>query len=137
MRAVLEELKTAGPATVPQIARSLWLPRQAVQRVVDAAVELEYVGLQPNPHHRTSRLVAVTRSGIEAFQAVHDTELALLRQLAVELDPADVAASARVIAELTRHAREQAQTVEQTHDPTTRTRNFPTEKGSPNEHPNT
>ena len=36
MRAVLEQLAD-GPHTVPQIARALWLPRQVVQRLTDAA----------------------------------------------------------------------------------------------------
>lgn len=109
MRAVLERLSDDGPATVPQVARSLWLPRQAVQRVVDAAAELGYVELRTNPHHRRSRLVSLTPAGARAFTEVHEQELASLRVLAAGLDPDDIAACVRVMAALTRHAHSQAQ----------------------------
>lgn len=108
MRAVLEQLHDSGPATVPQVARSLWLPRQAVQRVVDSAAGLGYVELRTNPHHRRSRLVALTPAGRRAFDDVHERELASLRELAAVLDPDDVGACLRVMSALTRHAREQA-----------------------------
>lgn len=108
MRAVLERLADHGPRTVPDVAATLWLPRQAVQRVVDAAAGLGYVELLTNPRHRRSRLVALTADGAQAFAEVHEQELATLGVLAERLDPDDVAAATRVLAALTRHTREQA-----------------------------
>lgn len=90
------------------MARSLWLPRRAVQRVVDPAAGLGYVELRTNPHHRRSRLVALTPDGRRAFGDVNERDLASLRPLAALLDPDGVEACLRVMSALTRHAREQA-----------------------------
>jgi DNA-binding MarR family transcriptional regulator len=52
-----------GPTTVAQIARTLGLARQSVQRVADA---LEVVGLveyHANPRHRRARLAGLTGEG--------------------------------------------------------------------------
>jgi DNA-binding MarR family transcriptional regulator len=52
-----------SPLTVAQIARTLGLARQSVQRVADA---LEAVGLfsyEDNPRHRRARLVTLTEKG--------------------------------------------------------------------------
>ncbi len=108
MRAVLERL-TGGPLTVPQIARELWLPRQVVQRLTDAAVALGYVRWTDNPAHRRSKLAELTPDGRRVFAEIHDEELAALEPLARRLDPADIAAAVRVVAALTDHARERAQ----------------------------
>jgi DNA-binding MarR family transcriptional regulator len=108
MRAVLERLAD-GPQTVPQVARSLWLPRQVVQRLADAAAALGYVRFAANPAHKRSRLAELTEAGRRVFAEIHDQELAGLSSLAGELDPQDIEAAVRVIAALAAHAREQAQ----------------------------
>ncbi len=108
MRAVLERL-TDGPHTVPEMARALWLPRQVVQRLADAAAALGYVRWAPNPAHRRSKLAELTADGRRVFAEIHDEELAALEPLARRLDPADIAAAVRVVAALTDHARERAQ----------------------------
>jgi DNA-binding MarR family transcriptional regulator len=107
MRAVLERLADA-PQTVPEVARSLFLPRQVVQRLADAAAELGYLRFADNPAHRRSRIAELTGHGRRVFREIHDGELASLRSLAETLDPGDIRAAVRVIAALTAHAREQA-----------------------------
>jgi DNA-binding MarR family transcriptional regulator len=107
MRAVLERLGD-GPQTVPQVARSLWLPRQVVQRLTDTAVDLGYVRFVDNPAHRRSKLAELTGAGRRVFAEIHDRELADLRELADRLDPADIGACVRVISALTAHTREVA-----------------------------
>ncbi|MEV6636521.1 MarR family winged helix-turn-helix transcriptional regulator [Actinoplanes sp. NPDC051470] len=107
MRAVLERLAD-GPQTVPQVARSLWLPRQVVQRLADAAAGLGFLRFADNPAHRRSRLAELTPAGRRVFAEIHDRELDELRELADRLDPADIAAAVRVLAALTTHAREVA-----------------------------
>ena len=94
---------------MPQVARSLWLPRQVVQRLADTAAELGYVRFVANPAHRRSKLAELTDAGRRVFAEIHDDELASLRSLAGTLDPADIAAAVRVISALTAHARRQAQ----------------------------
>ncbi len=107
MRAVLERL-TDGPMTVPQVARSLWLPRQVVQRLADAAVALGYVRFADNPAHRRSRLAELTGEGRRVFAEIHARELRDLEEIARRLDPGDVTACVRVIAALTAHTRDLA-----------------------------
>ena len=108
MRAVLERLAD-GPQTVPQVARSLWLPRQVVQRLADAAVELGYVRFVENPAHRRSRLASLTDEGRRVWDEIHAGELADLQVLADRLDPGDIKACVRVMSALTTHTRELAQ----------------------------
>ncbi|MEV6487275.1 MarR family winged helix-turn-helix transcriptional regulator [Actinoplanes sp. NPDC051633] len=108
MRAVLERLAD-GAQTVPQVARSLWLPRQVVQRLADAAVALGYVRFVDNPAHRRSRLAELTPSGERVWAEIHEGELAGLDSLAEQLDPSDIQACVRVIQKLTAHTRELAQ----------------------------
>jgi len=108
MRAVLEQL-VDGPRTVPQVARSLWLPRQVVQRLADAAARLGYLRFVDNPAHRRSRLAGLTPDGRRVFGEIHERELRQLRELADRLDPGDIAAAVRVISALTDHTRKVAQ----------------------------
>jgi DNA-binding MarR family transcriptional regulator len=108
MRAVLERLAD-GPQTVPQVARSLWLPRQVVQRLADAAAGLGYLRYAENPAHRRSKLAQLTEAGRRVFAEIHDDELADLQALADRLDPQDIKACVRVISALTTHTREVAQ----------------------------
>ena len=107
MRAVLERLMD-GAQTVPQVARSLWLPRQVVQRLADAAVALGYLRFVVNPAHRRSRLAELTPAGRRVFGEIHERELGELGELADRLDPRDIAAAVRVISALTAHTREVA-----------------------------
>jgi DNA-binding MarR family transcriptional regulator len=108
MRAVLERLAD-GPQTVPQVARSLWLPRQVVQRLADAAAGLGYLRYADNPAHRRSKLAGLTEAGRRVFAEIHDDELADLQELADRLDPSDIKACVRVISALTTYTREVAQ----------------------------
>jgi DNA-binding MarR family transcriptional regulator len=52
-----------GPLTVAQIARTLGLARQSVQRVADALEEVGLVTYEDNPRHRRARLVTLTDEG--------------------------------------------------------------------------
>jgi DNA-binding MarR family transcriptional regulator len=49
--------------TVAQIARTLGLARQSVQRVADALEEVGLVTYEDNPRHRRARLVTLTDEG--------------------------------------------------------------------------
>lgn len=101
LRAVLERLSDHGPATVPQIARALWVARQAVQRLVNDAMELGLVHRIPNPAHRRSLLIELTADGRAAFDEIRDREAVALRAIAADLDAADIAACVRVVRHLT------------------------------------
>jgi DNA-binding MarR family transcriptional regulator len=57
------------PLTVPAIARSMGLSRQAVQKQVDQMLEQELVKLEANREHRRSPLVALTALGQRRYRA--------------------------------------------------------------------
>jgi DNA-binding MarR family transcriptional regulator len=52
-----------APLTVAQIARTLGLARQSVQRVADALEQVGMVTYEDNPRHRRARLVTLTEEG--------------------------------------------------------------------------
>jgi DNA-binding MarR family transcriptional regulator len=98
VRAVLERLEiAAAPETVPQIARTLELSRQFVQRMVNDALEQEFVELTPNPAHRRSSLVELTESGRAAIRAVQAREHAAMGRVGGDLTGTEIATTLRVL----------------------------------------
>lgn len=100
LRAVIERVHDAGPQTVPQIARSLWITRQGVQRLVDEGKELGYLEARPNPEHKRSHLIAATEVGRAVYESLHGDELTRLDRIAAGLDTEDINACVRVLAHL-------------------------------------
>ncbi|MEV0083365.1 MarR family winged helix-turn-helix transcriptional regulator [Saccharopolyspora sp. NPDC050642] len=98
VRAVLERLEIAGTAeTVPQIARTLELSRQFVQRMVNDAQAAGFVALKPNPAHRRSSLVELTEAGCTAIRAVQAEEHRTMGFVGGDLTDAEVATTMRVL----------------------------------------
>jgi len=58
-----------GPVSVAQIARNMGLSRQAVQRSTNEMANLGLVELLDNPARRGSKVIALTSSGTEAYEA--------------------------------------------------------------------
>ncbi|MQW78007.1 MarR family transcriptional regulator [Nocardioides sp. dk4132] len=100
VRAVIEHVHDAGPRTVPQIARALWITRQGVQRLVDEGKERGYLEARPNPEHKRSHLIAASEAGRAVYESLHDEELTRLDRIAAGLDPGDIDACVRVLAHL-------------------------------------
>jgi DNA-binding MarR family transcriptional regulator len=63
-----------APVTVAQIARTLGLARQSVQRVADALEEAGLFAYEDNPRHRRARLVRMTEEGIEALATIQGAQ---------------------------------------------------------------
>lgn len=67
---VLGAIAMAGRgAPVAHIARDMGLTRQSVQRVVDVLAAEGLVGFAANPYHRRAKLVVLTPSGRETYDA--------------------------------------------------------------------
>lgn len=65
---ILGAIYLAGTAqTVPQIARSMGLTRQAVQRLVDAMHEDGLLVFQDNPDHKRARLITLSSLGESVY----------------------------------------------------------------------
>ena len=59
-----------SPATVAQIARTLGLARQSVQRVADVLERAGLIAYMDNPRHRRARLVSLTPKGRAAIASI-------------------------------------------------------------------
>jgi len=104
---VLETIQDK-PATVAQIARTLHLARQGVQRLADVLVRDGLAVYQDNPAHRRAKLVRLTPGGRTALRTIQTAQAAWadalgarigeeqLRQASVLLD--------RVLQAVGRHA---------------------------------
>ncbi|MEU9122405.1 MarR family transcriptional regulator [Streptomyces sp. NPDC048506] len=95
--ALLDALRTEGPRTVPQLARSMDLDRQPVQRWVNHAAELDLVVTAPNPAHRRSPLIELTAQGAEAIRGIQEFEVTELRQRLADLSTEDVRTALHVL----------------------------------------
>ncbi|MFI5521332.1 MarR family winged helix-turn-helix transcriptional regulator [Streptomyces platensis] len=95
--ALLDALRTEGPRTVPQLARSMGLDRQPVQRWVNHAAELGLVVTAPNPAHRRSPLIRLTTEGTAAIRGVQQFEATELRQRLADLPAEDVRTTLHVL----------------------------------------
>ena len=59
-----------GPMTVAQIARTLGLARQSVQRVADALASAGLLSYEDNPRHRRARLAGLTNEGQSVLERI-------------------------------------------------------------------
>jgi DNA-binding MarR family transcriptional regulator len=66
---VLASLQEA-PATVAQVARTLRLARQSVQRVADLLVRDGLAAYEDNPRHRRAKLLTLTRLGLSRLSLI-------------------------------------------------------------------
>ncbi|WP_407286347.1 MarR family winged helix-turn-helix transcriptional regulator [Streptomyces sp. BP-8] len=95
--ALLDALRSEGPRTVPQLARSMGLDRQPVQRWVNHAAELGLVVTAPNPAHRRSSLIELTAEGAAAIHGIQEFEATELRRRLADLPTEDVRTTLHVL----------------------------------------
>lgn len=72
---ILGALSLAGESqTVPQIARSMGLTRQAVQRLVDAMQGDKLLLFQENPDHKRAKLISLSELGDAVFSKLDEKQ---------------------------------------------------------------
>jgi len=86
---VLEAVDGA-PATVAQIARSLHLARQSVQRLADLLVRDGLAAYEDNPAHRRAKLVRLTPPGRTALRTIQTAQRAWADALGAEIGEAEL-----------------------------------------------
>jgi len=65
---VMGAISLAGqPQTVPQIARTMGLTRQAVQRLVDTMYNDGFLEFQTNPDHKRAKLIKLSTRGEKSY----------------------------------------------------------------------
>jgi DNA-binding MarR family transcriptional regulator len=87
---VLASIEDA-PMTVAQIARTLGLARQSVQRVADILEQAGLVSYEENPRHRRARLVTLTTPGRDALATIQSAQRPWANELGEEIGDHDLA----------------------------------------------
>lgn len=90
MRAVLEVLAREGSSTVPDLAHALEIGRQYVQLMVNDCLAAGMVVKRPNPRHKRSPLIVLTREGGELITTIRAEELERMEQIAKRLSLKDI-----------------------------------------------
>jgi DNA-binding MarR family transcriptional regulator len=91
-----------GPATVAQIARTMGLARQSVQRVADLLEQDGLTAYETNPSHRRAQIVRVTPRGLRTLRTIQETQRAWADDVASEIGEADLRKANEVVGRLLR-----------------------------------
>ena len=86
---VLEVVQDA-PATVAQVARTLHLARQGVQRLADVLVRDGLAVYQDNPAHRRAKLLQLTPRGRATLRTIQTAQAAWADALGAQLGEDDL-----------------------------------------------
>lgn len=89
------------PRTVPQIARSMGLTRQSVQRVADALMKEELAVFLPNPDHKRSPRLRLTERGRVTIEAIDTEQIRWSNRIATGMKLKDLQLSVRTVDRLT------------------------------------
>lgn len=102
---LLEAISAAGsPRTAPQLARSLGVTRQAVQRVADESAAKGFVTAIRNPDHARSKLYGLTSTGVEALEKALKYKGLWARELAGGLPETGLEIATELLALVARRA---------------------------------
>ena len=86
---VLEAVQDA-PATVAQVARTLHLARQGVQRLADLLVRDGLAVYQDNPAHRRAKLLELTPRGRATLRTIQKAQVTWADALGAQLGEDDL-----------------------------------------------
>jgi DNA-binding MarR family transcriptional regulator len=101
---VVANLPAAG--TVAQLARYMGVYRQGVQRIVNELTDEALLEFRENPDHRRAKLVALTKTGRKAFEAVDRLQKPWADALSDGLNAASLIAASRILTILTKRLKE-------------------------------
>jgi DNA-binding MarR family transcriptional regulator len=87
---------------VPQIGRSLGVPRQIVQRAANSLVAAGLVETLPNPDHKRAALLGPTAKGVELKRGIDARADALAATTAGHLDKGRVRQAATLLNDIRR-----------------------------------
>jgi len=82
-----------SPPTVPQIARTMGLTRQAVQRLANAMEADGLLRYQNNPQHKRASHVVMTKEGREIYALISEKQIPWANQTAEKFDVAELETS--------------------------------------------
>lgn len=102
-RAVLEFLYPDEALSVPEIASRYQVTRQHVQVTVNALLRDGFLQTRPNPRHKRSPLIALTRIGRDMFERIRKIESDLVDELFADVPDEDVETTRRTLEAIYRH----------------------------------
>jgi DNA-binding MarR family transcriptional regulator len=91
-----------APATVAQIARTMGLARQSVQRVADLLEQDGLTAYQTNPGHRRAQIVGVTARGLRTLQTIEARQRVWADAVGAEIGEPDLRKTNEVVGRLLR-----------------------------------
>ena len=95
---ILGAIALAGsPQTVPQIARTMGLTRQAVQRLVDAMHHDGLLEFQINPGHKTAKLIKLTTRGAKIYSQLDKKQIKWANDCSTRLTQKELQTTLRVL----------------------------------------
>lgn len=95
---VLGAISLSGePQTVPQIASSMGLTRQAVQRLVDAMHADELLLFHENPGHKRAKLISLSEHGQNVFAQLDAKQALWAEQCASGISEAELTTTLSVL----------------------------------------
>ena len=97
LRGVLLCIEANGPQGISRLAELCRVSRQFLQRSVQALTAGEWVEARPNPRHKGSPLIVLTRRGIDEVARIHTLEAPHLRRIAERISPRELASALRVL----------------------------------------
>lgn len=89
-----------GPASVAQVARTMGLTRQSVQRTADLLAADGLVRYTDNPHHRRAKLVTMTPEGQQALDYIQQRQARWANRIGEQHDLEQMRTAAAVLRQL-------------------------------------
>ena len=89
-----------GPASVAQVARTMGLTRQSVQRTADLLAADRLVRYTDNPHHRRAKLMTITPEGQQALDHIQKRQVRWANRIGGQHDPEQMRTAAAVLRQL-------------------------------------
>ena len=89
-----------GPASVAQVARTMGLTRQSVQRTADLLAADGLVRYADNPHHRRAKLVTMTPKAHQVLDYIQRRQVQRANEIGEQHDPEQLRTAATVLRQL-------------------------------------
>jgi len=89
-----------GPASVAQVARTMGLTRQSVQRTADLLAADGLVRYTDNPHHRRAKLMTMTPKGQQALDYIQQRQTRWANRIGKQHDLEQMRTAAMVLRQL-------------------------------------
>ena len=94
---VLGALAMANSATVPDIARTMGLTRQAVQRLANELKKEGLINSQTNPKHKSAKLYTLTPKGNFIFNELEKKQTIWINSIAKKLEADELQLTSSVL----------------------------------------